>query len=189
MLRSILRNCADLMSFFADRLKVFLRDQGVRHDVVEAVFALERGAGRPPASDLALAKRRIDAVGALLGSADGENLQAAFKRANNILTAEEKKDGVEYSLDPLARLAKEPEEKALFEALDAAEAVAKKALEKDDFAKACAAMARLRPPLDAFFDKVVVNAEEATLRRNRLCLLNRIRATLGQVADFSALEG
>lgn len=180
---------ADLMGFFADRLKVFLRDQGVRHDVVEAVFRLDRSKGREPAAALALVKKRIDAVGALLGSPDGENLQAAFKRANNILTAEEARDGVEYSLDPIAKLAKEAEEKALFKALDAAEEVAEQALGREDFARACSAMARLRGPLDAFFDKVVVNAEEATLRRNRLCLLNRIRATLGRIADFSALEG
>lgn len=180
---------ADLMAFFADRLKVFLRDQGVRHDVVEAVFRLDRQNGGSPAADLALAKRRIDAVGALLGSADGENLQAAFKRANNILTAEEKKDGVEYSLDPLHKLAREAEEKALFKALDAAEKVVEEALRRRDFTRACSAMAGLRGPLDAFFDKVVVNVDEATLRRNRLCLLNRIRATLGRIADFSALEG
>ena len=180
---------ADLMGFIADRLKVFLRDNGVRHDVVDAVFGLERAKNRPPAADLTLIKKRVDAVNALIGSEDGANLLAAFKRANNILTAEEAKDGVEYSLDPLVKLAKETEEKALFKALDIAEAAAAAALEKQEFGEACAAMAKLRGPLDAFFDKVVVNAEEAVLRRNRLCLLNRIRATLGRVADFSVLEG
>ncbi|MEM9724957.1 MAG: glycine--tRNA ligase subunit beta, partial [Pseudomonadota bacterium] len=166
---------ADLAAFIAERLKVYLRDQGVRHDVVEAVYALGRRSGGAAAADLALTRRRIDALSALLGAEDGENLRAAHKRAVSILTAEEARDGVEYSLDPLERLAREPAEKALFKALDAAEAQAEAALAKEDFAAACSAMAPLRTPLDAFFDAVTVNAEEGALRRNRLCLLNRIR--------------
>ncbi len=179
---------ADLLAFLRERLKVFLRDParpggGVRHDVVDAVYALG------PDDDLTRVAARIEAVNGLLGTEDGVNLQAAFKRANNILAAEEKKDGVEYSLDPNPKLAEAPAEKALFQALDKADAAVGPALKAEDYPKAMGAMAQLRKPLDAFFDTVTVNAEAAVLRRNRLCLLRRIRRTLGQVADFSALEG
>lgn len=177
---------ADLMSFFADRLKVWLRDQGARHDVVDAVYRLTpEGA---PVDDFARVKARIDALGSLIGSEDGANLLAAYKRANNILTAEEAKDGVEYGLDPEPGLAEEPAEKALFEALDAADAAVRAALGAEDDSAAMSAMAQLRAPLDAFFDKVVVNAENGIVRRNRLCMLNRIRRIMGQVGDLSAVE-
>ena len=173
----------DLLSFFADRLKVYLRDHGVRHDVIDAVFRLD---GQDDLVDVAA---RVRALSALLGSETGANLLAAFKRANNILTAEEKKDGVEYSLDPDPKFAEEAAEKALFKALDAADAAIAPALSDEDYPGAMAEMAKLREPLDAFFDDVIVNAENQTVRRNRLCLLNRIRATMGKVADFSAIEG
>lgn len=182
---------ADLLSFIAERLKVFLRDPklgaGMRHDAVDAVYALSGPAGAP--DDLLQARARIVALNDLLGTEDGANLLAAFKRANNILVAEEAKDGVEYSLDPQPRLAEQPEEKALFAALDAADEQAAPALAAEDYPAAMAAMAALRPPLDAFFEAVVVNAEAPMIRRNRLCLLNRIRQTVNQVADFSRLDG
>ncbi|MEO1330434.1 MAG: glycine--tRNA ligase subunit beta [Pseudomonadota bacterium] len=179
---------ADLLAFLRERLKVYLRDAsrpggGVRHDAVDAVYALGED------DDLVRAASRIEALDGLLGTADGENLQAAFKRANNILAAEEKKDGVEYSLDPDPRLAESPAEAALFEALDAADAAIGPLLKAEDYPGAMAEMAKLRSPLDAFFDGVVVNAEQPILRRNRLCLLHRIRRTVAQVADFSALAG
>ena len=179
---------ADLLRFIAERLKHHLRDHGVRHDVIDAVYNLGATTGEPQ-DDLVLIRSRVDALGALVGSEDGENLLAAHKRANNILVAEEAKDGVEYGLDPDPKFAEADEEKALFTALDVADAAIRPAIAKEDFPAAMAAMAALRPPLDAFFDHVIVNAEAAVLRRNRLCLLNRIRAIIGQVADFSALEG
>ena len=179
---------ADLIGFIAERLKVYLRDpktgaKGVRHDVIDAVFALGG------VDDLTRTHTRITALAALLETDDGANLIAAYKRANNILEAEEKKDGVEYSLDPNPKLAEEDAERALFSALDAADESIKGLLKAEDYAGAMTEMASLRPPLDAFFDKVVVNAENQVVRRNRLCLLHRIRKTMGQVADFSLLEG
>ncbi len=173
----------DLLAFFADRLKVYLRDDGVRHDVIDAVFRL------PGQDDLVDVTARVRALQELLGSETGANLLAAFKRANNILTAEEKNDGVEYSLDPNPRLAEESAEKALFAALDAADAAIGPRLDQEDYPAAMGEMAKLRAPLDAFFDDVIVNAENDIIRRNRLCLLNRIRVTMGKVADFSAIEG
>ncbi|MCI4666209.1 MAG: glycine--tRNA ligase subunit beta [Neomegalonema sp.] len=178
---------ADLMGFFADRLKVWLRDQGVRHDVVDAVYRLTPPG--QPIDDFSRAKARIDALSRLIGSDDGANLLAAYKRANNILTAEEAKDGVEYSLDPEPKLAEHAAEKALFAALDAAEKTVRNSLDKENDADAMAAMAELRQPLDAFFEDVVVNADKAIVRRNRLCLLNRIRVIMGRVGDLSAIEG
>ena len=175
---------ADLLAFFDDRLKVYLRDQGARYDVVDAVLTL-RGGG----DDLLKVKRRVEALGALLGTEDGENLLAAYKRANNIIEAEEKKDGVEYSGAPDVKYAEQDEERALFAALDAADAAVKPALKEEDYAAAMSAMAALRAPLDAFFDHVTVNAESGVVRRNRLCLLHRLRQTMTQVANFSALEG
>ncbi|MBX2853942.1 MAG: glycine--tRNA ligase subunit beta [Rhodobacteraceae bacterium] len=175
---------ADLLAFFEDRLKVYFRDHGARYDVVDAVLTL-RGGG----DDLLKVKRRVDALGALLGSEDGENLLAAYKRANNILEAEEKKDGVEYSGAPDVKYAEQDEERALFAALDAADAAVKPALKEEDYAAAMTAMAALRQPLDAFFDHVTVNAESGITRRNRLCLLHRLRQTMAQVANFAALEG
>ncbi|MEM9095048.1 MAG: DALR anticodon-binding domain-containing protein, partial [Pseudomonadota bacterium] len=154
-----------------------------RHDVIDAVFRL------PGQDDLVDVTARVRALQELLGSETGANLLAAFKRANNILTAEEKNDGVEYSLDPNPRLAEEAAEKALFAALDAADAAIGPRLDQEDYPAAMGEMAKLRAPLDAFFDDVIVNAENDIIRRNRLCLLNRIRVTMGKVADFSAIEG
>jgi glycyl-tRNA synthetase beta chain len=173
----------ELLSFFADRLKVHLKGENIRHDVIEACFGL---CGQ---DDFTLLVARVRALQAFLTSEDGANLLQGYKRAANILTAEEKKDGVEYGLDPEPKLAEAGAEADLFKALDAAGAEIDAALGAEDFAAAMAAMAGLRAPIDRFFTDVVVNAELAIVRRNRLCLLNRIRALLHRVALFSALEG
>ncbi|QCG96997.1 glycine--tRNA ligase subunit beta [Azospirillum sp. TSA2s] len=173
----------DLMSFFADRLKVVLREQGVRHDLVDAVFAL---GGE---DDLVRLLARVKALQAFVGSDEGANLAAAYKRASNIVRIEEKKDGASFD-QPVdaARLAQD-EEKALFTALNEASATAKPLLDAEDFTGTMAALAKLRGPVDAFFDKVTVNAEDKDLRANRLRLLTQIRTTLNAVADFSKIEG
>ena len=173
----------DLLAFFHDRLKVHLRDEGIRHDVIDACI------GMPGNDDLVLLVRRAEALATFLKTDDGENLTQGFKRANNILTDEERKDGVEYSFGPDAKLAEAAEEKALFGALDAAEARIAPALAAEDFAAAMSAMADLRQPIDAFFEAVVVNAENQILRRNRLNLLHRIREICLKVADLRRIEG
>ena len=173
----------DLLSFIHDRLKGYLRDQGIRHDVIDASVAM------PNADDLTLLVKRTRALQDLSLSEDGENLLQGFKRANNILTAEEKKDGIEYSLDPDVKFAENDEEKALFGALDAAQPKIAKANSEEDFAGAMTAMASLRTPIDAFFEAVQVNTDNDVVRRNRLCLLNRIRSVMNGVADFTRLEG
>ncbi len=173
----------ELLVFLADRLKIALRDEGVRHDVIDAVFGL---GGQ---DDLVALVARVRALQGFLATEDGANLLTGFRRANNILAAEEKKDGVEYSLDPHPSLAETDEEKALFTALDAAEVALAPALEAEDFAGAMAALAALRGPIDAFFETTVVNAEAEMVRRNRLCLLNRIRTVMNRVAVFSEIEG
>jgi glycyl-tRNA synthetase beta chain len=174
---------ADLLAFFADRLKVQLREQGARHDLVDAVFALE---GQ---DDLLLIVRRVEALGKFLDTDDGKNLLAGTKRAENILRIEEKKDKKAYTGAPDAALLKEPEEKALAAAIAAAKKDASAAVAKEDFAAAMSAMAKLRPAVDAFFEKVTVNADDAKLRENRLKLLNEIRQATRAVADFSRIEG
>lgn len=175
-----------LLAFLADRLKVQLRDQGKRHDLVDAVFALGD-------DDLVRIVARVEALDAFLRTEDGANLLAGYKRAANILAAEEKKGkglseaDFAIGLDP--KLLTEPAEKALHAALDQALPAARAAVEKEDFAAAMKALAGLRAPVDAFFDKVLVNAEEAALRRNQLLLLSRLREALSAVADFSKIEG
>ena len=173
----------ELMAFFADRLKVALKDKGVRHDLIDAVFAL---GGE---DDLVRLLARVEALGKFLATDDGANLLVAFRRAANILKIEEKKDGKAYdgAVDP-AKLSL-PEEKALADGLAVAEAAIHASLEQEDFAGAMSALSRLRAPVDAFFDKVTVNADDPALRANRLNLLARIRAALGGVADFSRIEG
>jgi len=173
----------NLVAFFADRLKVHLRDEGIRHDVIDACFQL---GGQ---DDLVLLVARVRALQDFLGTEDGANLLAGYKRAVSILEQEERKDGVEYSLDPHPSLAETSEETALFTALDAAEVALGPALEAEDFAGAMRALADLRAPIDAFFDTTKVNAEAAMVRRNRLCLLHRIRTVMNRVAVFSAIEG
>lgn len=173
----------DLLSFFHDRLKVYLRDQGVRHDVIDACL------GMPGNDDLALLVNRAKALQAVLDTEDGENLVQGFKRANNILTQAEEKDGVEYSYGGDAKFAEDPTETALFEALATAEAKITPAMQAQDFSTAMAAMAALRGPVDAFFEAVQVNADNDVLRRNRLNLLSSIRSTCLQVADLTKIEG
>jgi glycyl-tRNA synthetase beta chain len=173
----------DLLSFFADRLKVQLREQGARHDLVDAVFALE---GQ---DDLLLIVRRVEALGQFLDTDDGKNLLAGTKRAAKILRIEEKKDKRDYTGAPDAALYQLPEEKALAEAITAAKAEASAAVAREDFAAAMTAMAKLRPKVDAFFDKVTVNVDDKALRENRLKLLNEIREATRAVADFSRIEG
>jgi len=173
----------DLLAFFADRLKVQLREQGARHDLVDAVFALE---GQ---DDLLLIVRRVEALAQFLDSEDGKNLLVGYKRATNIIRIEEKKDGRQYTGAPQPKLYQQAEEKALAKAIDAAKIEAARAVEKEDFAAAMRAMAKLRPSVDAFFDKVTVNVEDKALRENRLKLLNEIREATRAVADFSKIEG
>jgi glycyl-tRNA synthetase beta chain len=172
----------NLLAFFAERLKVHLREQGARHDLVDAVFALG-------GDDLLMIVRRVDALGRFLDSEDGEHLLTGTKRAINILRIEEKKDGVAYDRAPDPNLLKRPEEKALAKAVDEVERAAAAAVAREDFAAAMSEMAKLRAPVDAFFDFVTVNTQEADLRANRLRLLNQIRAATLEVADFSKIEG
>jgi glycyl-tRNA synthetase beta chain len=173
----------DLLAFFHDRLKVYLRDQGIRHDIIDACLAM------PGNDDLTLLVKRATALSDVLKTEDGANLIQGFKRANNILTAEEKKDGVEYSFGADPKFAEGPEEAALFAALDQAEAKIAPAMAAEDFPAAMAAMAALRAPVDAFFTAVQVNSDNAVVRRNRLNLLHRIRAVCSGVADLSRIEG
>jgi glycyl-tRNA synthetase beta chain len=187
---------AELLAFFADRLKVQLREQGARHDLVDAVFALQEAGSAEGATgkknvqdDLVLIVRRVEALGKFLDTDDGKNLLAGFKRATNIIRIEEKKDSREYTGAPDAKLYKLPEEKALAKAIDMAKDEAARAVAAEDFAAAMRAMAKLRPHVDAFFDKVTVNVDDKRLRENRLKLLNEIRAATRAVADFSRIEG
>ena len=180
---SVDADAADLLAFFHDRLKVFLRDQGVRHDVIDAVLAMEG------ADDLTLVVNRAEALGAFLKTEDGENLIQGFKRANNILTQAEEKDGVEYSFGADPKFAEDASEKALFTALDGAEAAIGPALKAEDFAAVMGEMAKLRAPIDAFFTAVQVNSDNEIIRRNRLNLLSRIRQICLSVADLTKLEG
>src|SRR5882757_6344757 len=173
----------DLLAFFADRLKVQLRDQGARHDLVDAVFSL---GGQ---DDLLLVVRRVEALGKFLDTDDGKNLLAGTKRASNILSIEEKKDKRTFDGAPDAGLYKLPEEKALAKAIDQVKREAAAAVQREDFATAMGAMAKLRPAVDAFFDKVKVNDDEPKVRENRLKLLNEIRAATRAVADFSKIQG
>ncbi|MHA6346495.1 glycine--tRNA ligase subunit beta [Roseivivax sp. CAU 1761] len=173
----------NLLAFFHDRLKVHLKDEGVRHDVIDACLAM------PQADDLTLLVKRARALQAVMETENGESLVQGFKRANNILAQAEEKDGVEYSFGPDPKFAEADEEKALFAALDAAEAEIRPAMAEEDFARAMAAMAALRLAVDAFFEAVQVNAENQVLRRNRLNLLGRIRNVCLQVADLTRLEG
>ena len=176
--------CSDLLSFFADRLKQVLRDQGQRHDLIDAVFALGE-------DDLVLITRRVEALGAFLDTEDGATLLAGYKRAANILKAEERKGSLPENLSVDAALIKKgpKEEQALFAALTAVRKAIAAPLEAEDFAGAMGELAKLRSPVDAFFEGVMVNDPDAAVRANRLALLTDVRATLHQVADFSLIEG
>jgi glycyl-tRNA synthetase beta chain len=177
-------NSRDGIHFFlADRLKVQLREQGARHDLVDAVFAL------PGQDDLVLVVKRVEALGKFLETEDGKNLLAGTRRAANILRIEEKKDGRAFDgpVDP-AKLV-EPAERTLHDAIVAAKATAADAVAREDFAAAMAALASLRAPVDTFFDAILVNADDKAVRENRLTLLNEIRAATLTVADFSKIAG
>ena len=160
-----------------------LREQGVRHDLVDAVLAL--GA----ASDLVAVVRRVEALGAFIGSEDGKNLLAGYNRAANILKAEEKKSGESFAGAVSASLLALPEEQALVARWRRPKRAAAEAVAAEDFAGAMTALASLRAPVDAFFDKVLVNAPEPEVRLNRLKLLNEIRAACLTVADFGKISG
>jgi glycyl-tRNA synthetase beta chain len=173
----------NLLSFFHDRLKVYLKDQGIRHDVIDACLAM------PGNDDLTLLVNRAEALAAFLKTDDGENLLQGFKRAANILSQAEEKDGVEYSYGADIKFAETEAERALFQALDTAEAAITPAMKAEDFARAMSAMAALRAPIDAFFTAVQVNTDNAVIRRNRLNLLSRIRSICLSVADLTRLDG
>ncbi|MBV9755111.1 MAG: glycine--tRNA ligase subunit beta [Hyphomicrobiales bacterium] len=177
---------ADLLSFFADRLKVLMREKGARHDLVDAVFAL------PGRDDLLMVVKRIEALAAFLDTENGRNLLAGYRRAANILRIEEKKDGVSYDAAPdlfLVETRGLPEERVLAHVLDAAALHAREHVLKEEFTEALAALAELRPAVDAFFEKVTVNDPDASLRANRLKLLSGLRRAVHEVADFSRIEG
>ena len=173
----------DVLSFFADRLKVALKEKGVRHDLIDAVFSLGNE------DDLVRLVARVEALQAFLKSDDGVNLLAGYKRAANILKVEEKKDGKTYISEVDAKLLSEPAEQALHAALGKAIGAIGPALDKEDFAVAMQQMAALRVPVDAFFEAVKVNADDPKVRANRLHLLAGLRAALHRVADFSRIEG
>ena len=172
-----------LLAFFTDRVKVYWREQGVRHDYINAVLTVDG------VNDLMLVKYRLDALKYFLDSDDGANLLTAYRRAANILRLEEKKDGARYKGQADPKLFDQDEERTLHELVGEANKRAEDALGHEDFQDAMAAMAALRTPVDAFFDHVTVNCEDPTLRRNRLLMLSQIRSTLDRVADFSKIEG
>ncbi|MEI9428528.1 glycine--tRNA ligase subunit beta [Mesorhizobium sp. Cs1299R1N3] len=172
---------ADLLSFFHDRLKVYLRDQGARHDLIDAVIT-------PQSDDLLQIVRRVEALGSFLDTEDGKNLLAGTKRAANILAAEEKKKtAVAETVEPA--LFRQDAEKSLFAAVNQAEKQAGEAIQNQDFSAAMLALSVLREPVDSFFEHVLVNDEDLSVRANRLALLARIRTATGQVADFSKIAG
>ena len=172
-----------LLSFLHDRLKVYLKDQGIRHDIIDACIAMEGN------DDLTLLVKRARALSDTLKTDDGENLLQAFKRANNILTQAETADGVEYSYGADVKFAENDAERAVFAALDTAEATITPAMEQQDFTTAMSAMAGLRPALDAFFDATQINTDNGAVRRNRLNLLSRIRTLCTSVADLTRIDG
>ena len=173
----------NLLSFFHDRLKVHLRDQGIRHDIIDACIAM------PQNDDLTLLVKRARALNETLSTDDGQNLIQGFKRVGNILTQAEEADGVEYSYGADAKFAETDEERTLFTALDAAEAKISPAMAAQDFTTAMSAMAALRQPIDAFFEATQINTDNQTVRRNRLNLLSRIRTLCLSVADLTKIEG
>jgi glycyl-tRNA synthetase beta chain len=175
----------NLIGFLHDRLKVQLRDQGARHDLVDAVLA-QQGEG---SDDLLLIVRRVEALGKFLATDDGKSLLAGYKRAANILRIEEKKDGTTYHGRTDPHLYLQPEERQLAAAINAVKEEAAKTVAREDYEGAMAVIAKLRPDVDAFFDKVTVNVEMADRRENRLKLLNEIREATKSVADFSKIEG
>ncbi|MFH5775727.1 glycine--tRNA ligase subunit beta [Paracoccus sp. NGMCC 1.201697] len=176
-------DAADLLNFFHDRLKVFLKDQGIRHDIIDAVLSM------PGNDDLVLLVNRAVALNDVLKTEDGTNLLQGLKRASNILTQAEAKDGVEYSFGADPKFAETEQERALFDALDKAEPAIREAVRGEDFPAAMQGIATLRAPIDAFFEAVQINTDNQIVRRNRLNLLSRIREAGRLVADFGRIEG
>jgi glycyl-tRNA synthetase beta chain len=174
---------AELLDFFADRLKVALREKGVRHDLISAIFSL---GGE---DDLVRLLARVDALKSFLDSDDGANLLVAYRRASNIVRIEEKKDKAEYNGGADAAKLQQAEERALHSALASVATSGEQLIKNEHFGNAMSQLAKLRQPVDAFFDKVTVNADDKGLRANRLRLLSEIRTTLNKVADFSQIEG
>jgi glycyl-tRNA synthetase beta chain len=173
----------ELLDFFADRLKVALREKGVRHDLVSAIFSL---GGE---DDLVRLLARVDALKSFLDTDDGANLLVAYRRASNIVKIEEKKDKAEYNGGADAAKLQQPEEKSLHAALASVASSGEQLIKSEHFGNAMSQLAKLRQPVDAFFDKVTVNSDDKDLRANRLRLLSQIRTTLNKVADFSQIEG
>ena len=174
---------SDLMAFFAERLKVHLREKGARHDLIDAVFAL---GGQ---DDLALIVKRVEALSELLQSDDGSNLLSGVKRAQNILSIEEKKDKTSYGATYDVKLLKEKEELALAAAIESVKQDTAAAINVENFAGSMRALSELRAPVDAFFENVTVNDDDPALRKNRLHLLSEIRAATLNVADFTRIAG
>ncbi|QEU07889.1 glycine--tRNA ligase subunit beta [Paracoccus yeei] len=177
------RLSADLLAFLHDRLKVYLRDQGIRHDIIDAVIAM------PGNDDLVALVNRATALNDVLKTEDGTNLLQGLKRAGNILAQAEDKDGVEYSFGADPKFAETDQERALFAALDKAEPAIREAVRLEDFQAATQGIATLRAPIDAFFEAVQINTDNQVLRRNRLNLLSRIREAGRLIADFGKIEG
>jgi glycyl-tRNA synthetase beta chain len=173
----------ELLSFFADRLKVALKEKGIRHDLIDAVFALGHE------DDLVRLVARVEALQAFLKTDDGVTLLAGYKRAANILKAEEKRDGKTFIGEVDEGKLTDPAEKALFAALKETKSLIAPELEGENFVAAMRHMAGLRVPVDAFFESVKVNAEDAGVRENRLHLLAALRAVIHQIGDFSKIEG
>jgi len=194
-----------LREFLIERLKVFLRDSGRRHDLIDAVLAGVRSEAEKPLTsempewfdlsygknrdDLALIVRRVEALDAFLKTDDGANLLAGVKRAANILAIEEKKDKKSYAGPYDLKLITEKEETALAAAIEATKQDTVAAINVENFAGAMRALSELRAPVDAFFDKILVNADDPKIRENRLRLLSEIRAATQTVADFSKISG
>ena len=178
----------ELLPFFADRLKVQMREKGVRHDLISAVFAVQKPEGGGE-DDLVRLMARVDALEAFLRSDDGANLLIAYRRAANIVGIEEKKDGVKYDAAAAAALFTQPEERDLDDWLARVRAQSDEVLKQERFDDAMKILAGLRKPVDVFFDEVTVNCKEAELRENRLKLLSQIRTTMNTIADFSRIEG
>ncbi|WP_134678357.1 glycine--tRNA ligase subunit beta [Paracoccus ravus] len=176
-------DAGELLAFFHDRLKVYLRDQGVRHDIIDAVLAM------PGNDDLVLLVNRAVALGEVLTTENGTNLLQGLKRASNILTQAEEKDGVEYSFGADEKFSETEQERALFAALDKAEPAIREAVRLEDFPAAVQGIATLRAPIDAFFEAVQINTDNQIVRRNRLNLLSRIREAGRLIADFGRIEG
>jgi glycyl-tRNA synthetase beta chain len=171
-----------LLHFIADRVKVHLREQGVRHDLIAAVFAVDE-------DDLVRLLARVSALSKFLQSEDGANLLTAYRRAANIVAIEERRDNCSYDNEPDWMYLAEPAENTLARALPEIGGVVAEAVIRGRFDQAMSQLATLRQPIDEFFEKVTVNTDKPKSRENRLRLLSRIRATMNQVADFSQIEG